>query len=283
MNFRDSAHDLPRKKGTKKAAIQKHKKTPASRMEPYPQEFLFSMQKLTFQREECKAKNCSCSNSHSDSEKRNKYNYANASGSPRRFIREARLKLHHSEKDTKHIIRSARLKLIKYERKSDVPNLTSFKKGATLGMSSAQQSIDFPLFGSNIKTDFSDFFILSCKEGKSSSSGKNKKSSVAPVKHFTGIRFQDKSAGRKSPVSHPLRSHGKNQNYELVSNCQGHNSGKYSDSAVGAASDEDQFLEKSCSQEARLDDMTVNELACYFDDFVHIPKKMSSMAEMMYT
>lgn len=39
----------------------------------------------------------------------------------------------------------------------------------------------------------------------------------------------------------------------------------------------------SCSQEARLDDLTVNELAGYFEDFVYIPKKMSSMAEMMYT
>lgn len=30
------------------------------------------------------------------------------------------------------------------------------------------------------------------------------------------------------------------------------------------------------------DDITINELASYFDTFVHIPKKMSSMAEMMY-
>ncbi|KAH6944746.1 hypothetical protein HPB50_004772 [Hyalomma asiaticum] len=31
------------------------------------------------------------------------------------------------------------------------------------------------------------------------------------------------------------------------------------------------------------DDTTVNELAAYFENFVHIPRKMSSMAEMMYT
>ncbi|CAD6997058.1 unnamed protein product [Ceratitis capitata] len=30
------------------------------------------------------------------------------------------------------------------------------------------------------------------------------------------------------------------------------------------------------------DDVTIDELACYFDTFVHIPKKMSTMAEMMY-
>lgn len=45
----------------------------------------------------------------------------------------------------------------------------------------------------------------------------------------------------------------------------------------------------SCSLQARLtspplqcDDTTIDELASYFDLFVHIPKKMSHMAEMMY-
>lgn len=46
----------------------------------------------------------------------------------------------------------------------------------------------------------------------------------------------------------------------------------------------------SCSVQARMessvppdcDDTSIDELASYFDLFVHIPKKMSSMAEMMY-
>ncbi|XKL69501.1 hypothetical protein PGB90_007270 [Kerria lacca] len=45
----------------------------------------------------------------------------------------------------------------------------------------------------------------------------------------------------------------------------------------------------SCSVQARMesvpvdcDDTSIEELASYFDLFVHIPKKMSSMAEMMY-
>lgn len=41
----------------------------------------------------------------------------------------------------------------------------------------------------------------------------------------------------------------------------------------------------SCSIQARLntpDDTNIDELASYFDLFVHIPKKMSHMAEMMY-
>ncbi|KAH8262774.1 hypothetical protein KR044_000313 [Drosophila immigrans] len=56
-------------------------------------------------------------------------------------------------------------------------------------------------------------------------------------------------------------------------------------------------LSLSCSQEAsnnnaaaaaattngrNCDDVTIGELASYFDTMVHIPKKMSSMAEMMY-
>lgn len=50
-----------------------------------------------------------------------------------------------------------------------------------------------------------------------------------------------------------------------------------------------QVSKQSCSQQARLsqevpfDDTTVEELAGYFDNLVHIPKKMSAMAEMMYT
>lgn len=42
----------------------------------------------------------------------------------------------------------------------------------------------------------------------------------------------------------------------------------------------------SCSHQARMSppcDVTIDELASYFETFVHIPKKMSSMAEMMYT
>lgn len=45
-------------------------------------------------------------------------------------------------------------------------------------------------------------------------------------------------------------------------------------------------MRPSCSQQALMrpcDDWTIDELASYFEQFVHIPKKMSSMAEMMYT
>lgn len=41
--------------------------------------------------------------------------------------------------------------------------------------------------------------------------------------------------------------------------------------------------ERSCAQQARLDDVTMDELAGYFENYVYIPRKMSTMAEMMYT
>lgn len=46
-------------------------------------------------------------------------------------------------------------------------------------------------------------------------------------------------------------------------------------------------VSSSCSHQARIGisqpcDVTIDELASYFETFVHIPKKMSSMAEMMY-
>lgn len=43
---------------------------------------------------------------------------------------------------------------------------------------------------------------------------------------------------------------------------------------------------QSCSQQARnpdYEDVTIDELAAYLDNFLYLPKKMSIMAEMMYT
>jgi hypothetical protein len=43
--------------------------------------------------------------------------------------------------------------------------------------------------------------------------------------------------------------------------------------------------DSSCSSQARSSttDLTVGELAAYFEEYMHLPKKMSQMAEMMYT
>lgn len=60
----------------------------------------------------------------------------------------------------------------------------------------------------------------------------------------------------------------------------GNNSASLSASSASAATS------ASCSQQARLNimpcDVTIDEMASYFETLVYIPKKMSSMAEMMY-
>ncbi|XP_025836809.1 uncharacterized protein LOC108732460 [Agrilus planipennis] len=50
---------------------------------------------------------------------------------------------------------------------------------------------------------------------------------------------------------------------------------------------EEPHLSNTCAHQARLNmsppcDVSIDELASYFETFVHIPKKMSVMAEMMY-
>ncbi|XP_033738842.1 uncharacterized protein LOC117326276 [Pecten maximus] len=257
-----------------KSSDKPHLKKSSSRMEPYPQEVIFSMQKMTLKKEECNTKHCRCTND-SDTENRNKYNYANVSGSPRRLIREARLKLHHSEKDRKHIIRSARLKLIKKDRKSDPTGLNVMKLPQ-----STNNSSDISVFGSGTKKVLSDFSSM-CISSKKSTEKNNSFASfdvdhrhnlTGGRKHSRDIDTNGNSPGSSCSPKAKTARHSKTRSAP----------GRSVESVVSRTS-QDQVLERSCSQEARLDDMTVNELAGYFEDFVYIPKKMSSMAEMMYT
>ncbi|XP_060081130.1 uncharacterized protein LOC132560483 [Ylistrum balloti] len=263
-------------KGSTKSSDKSHQKykKSSSRMEPYPQEVIFSMQKMTLKKEECNSKHCRCSSNHGDLENRNKYNYANISGSPRRLIREARLKLHHSEKDRKHIIRSARLKLIKKDRKSDPTGLNVMK----LSHSNNNFS-DSSVFGSGTKRVLSDFSSMCISSKKTET---NESIALFGVDHR-----QNTSGGRKHSRDIDSNSNSPGSSCSPKAKTARHSKtrsapGRSVESVVSKAS-QDQVLERSCSQEARLDDMTVNELAGYFEDFVYIPKKMSSMAEMMYT
>lgn len=62
--------------------------------------------------------------------------------------------------------------------------------------------------------------------------------------------------------------------------------GGSSGSSNGAAPSASSSAAASCSQQARLNampcDVTIDEMASYFETLVYIPKKMSTMAEMMY-
>ena len=81
---------------------------------------------------------------------------------------------------------------------------------------------------------------------------------------------------RLSPTPHPQR-------WSLPGSKSTGVSALAGSSSEGAAGTQQQ-LSSTCSQQARMNcDVTIDELASYFETFVHIPKKMSSMAEMMYT
>lgn len=69
---------------------------------------------------------------------------------------------------------------------------------------------------------------------------------------------------------------------------QDFNRKKFSDSNILENKEQQSLITRlsdvSCSQQARMgaDDTTIDDLTGYLDDILHIPKKMSHMAEMMY-
>ena len=225
----------------------------SSRMEPYPQDFLSAMEKMTFHSEVCQKKSCNCGELRVKSKK--KLNLASSSAQHRPLIREARLKFHHSEKDCKQVIRAAKLKIFKHGQKQVTKGKVStcnLKAGPRSPVSSSLDTL--PVFGgSSSEEDCSDFAGVAANS-------KPKKDEIKNAFYFKGYRSH---SGVRPKVKRLSES---------------------KDGASGLATSlSGTDLEMSCSQEARLDDTSVDDLAGYFDDFVHIPKKMSSMAEMMYT
>ena len=225
-------------------------------MEPYPQDFLSALEKISFHSESCCKKSCNCSELRVKSKK--KLNLASTSSQHRPLIREARLKFHHSEKDCKQVIRAAKLKIFKHGKSKEskgklctAPNMGS--KSPVLSESDIDK---FPIFGATSDNQCSDY--ASVADTKCSAKNDETKSAF----YFKGYRSRSglRTRTKKSPESAGGAS-----------------------SLTGSISGTDCNLDMSCSQEARLDDTSVDDLAGYFDDFVHIPKKMSSMAEMMYT
>lgn len=221
-------------------------------MEPYPQDFLCSIEKLSFHTEDCRKSSCRCGELRLKSKKH--FNYANSSAQHRPIIREARLKLHHSEKDTKQLIRAARLKIFKTGKFSS--SKLSSKPALPLKYVSNPKSnstVPYTLFCAKLKHgELQDF--------KSVIAASNAESSSTSATSSSSSKFHD----YRTPA-------GKRRWEQL---CESERS-RYSYSDCGK--------ELRCSEGARLDDTTVEELAGYFEDYVHIPKKMSSMAEMMYT
>ncbi|KAL4236984.1 Oxidative stress-responsive serine-rich protein [Mactra antiquata] len=231
----------------------------STRMEPYPQDFLCSIaEKLTFNSEVCKNQSCMCSEVGKKSRKH--FSYASATVSVRPVIREAKLKLHHSEKDKKQVIRAARLKIFKQgklsEKKTGVKQL--FGSHTAIKTPVLPSAHAFPLFGA--------------------SSNLNESHSFKSVSAQSGYKESLTKPSKQGAFSHnSYRSHSRVKRSHEQLSCDNESV------PTQRQSFSDCGKEMRESEQGKLEDVTVDELAGYFEDFVHIPKKMSSMAEMMYT
>ncbi|KAL3867647.1 hypothetical protein ACJMK2_040520 [Sinanodonta woodiana] len=257
-----------KKDTTNNTGKSKTKSPSTSRVEPYPQDFVYSMQKLNFHSETCQSKTCHCGELRLKSKVKQKFNYAHCSVLSKPVIREARLKIHHSEKDCKQVIRAAKLKLHKLGKKPVKKDKAILNPTQIPGLPSNIKSL--PVFGSGIKLNsrgalgFAD--VDSAKRKASTDS--------IPTYSFTGFQTPDLKRGKVSPTSDSSERKSDSLLDEVL---------PAREQTTLSRQESVYSVEQSCSQQARLEETSVNELACYFEEFVHIPKKMSTMAEMMYT
>ncbi len=276
------------------------------------------MDKLNFTQETCQKQGCSCTKKQTSSKDSDSatLNYARACANPkfqqRTVVQEAKLRLHHKQKDHREVIRAARLTLMKRNAdRTEVDHEVLAKK-------------DKVVFGSDKTKEMKGFGSLLQSDEASGAKLKNitpAKSalSAATTKAYSGAAFHGYRSvnivppflrrpsmqtpnsvnGTQSSVSgttcvpachkEPLDMSGlvaglpDNQDKHNQSAVCSSNNGGGSACPIHIAGPCPQ--PQSCSQQARLqlDDMTVEELAYYFEDYVYLPKKMSTMAEMMYT
>ncbi|XP_071117233.1 uncharacterized protein [Haliotis cracherodii] len=249
-----------------------------TRVDPYPVDCVTSLQKLCLSKEKCTKKFCTCviNNSPSTSgSPRHKQNLAHVAVQQRKLIREARFKLHNAQKDKRQVIRAARLQLSQKTVVSSPACENSPKKipPKCIRVSCASSKV----FGSNASQGLANFSSLSANPTS------KPEDATSSRFEFNGYRELQMSStpGLEFP---PATKRCVDSVAGAVSDTRDspHPPQPDRDTATRDTTGEVPAA-KSCSQEARLDDLSVNELAGYFEDFVHIPKKMSTMAEMMYT
>ncbi|XP_013403426.1 uncharacterized protein LOC106168785 [Lingula anatina] len=280
---KNSSAAQPEAKKMKKVTHEKFKATTKVRnyrKAPYSVPDIPSMEVLSFQRDECNCQTCKDDCSHTQTEL--KYNYAriisssNHSMEKKKILHDAKLKLHNSDKDRKTVIRSARLHIIKKSKVSvSIKMPVSNLQLPECGLPSTRT------FGANASglTDFSKMAkdhsadqkaeLVTCERDKEGKRG-----------GYSNYRGETVCTSCSKDVKEICASNGDHPSELPVISRK-----KITRSSSNSPREslETPTLTRTCSQEARLDEMTVDELACYFEDFVYIPKKMSSMAEMMYT
>ena len=302
---------------------------PTVRSRPYSKkEDLPSMEQINLTQETCQKEGCPCTKkqkTRDDSESAT-LNYARVCANPkftqqRKVLQEAKLRLHHKQKDHREVIRAAKLKLLKRNAdRKDLDGVVVAKKDKVVfgSNSSSKKGQGMKDFRSLIACDKPDEIKLSKKNSKTTTTTKSAPFAAAATKVYTGDAFQSyrsisivapfqhspamqsqtvTSSGASASVKTKNDEHegdgsldlraleaGLPQTTEDVVSERGPSEGS-SCSACSPGGSPCPLHAQSCSQQARLqpDDLSVEELACYFEDFVYLPKKMSTMAEMMYT
>ncbi len=285
---------------------------PTVRTTPYSKQRddMPSFDALSLKNEECKRKGCECTVRASKTSAEcgsEPENYAvlcaNSGKYPRRLIQEAKFRLHHTEKDKRQVIRAARLTLSRHRCVKDLEPAAP----APFAIS-ATGAVPEAVFGSKKKHHLQDFGSLiteAAEKKRKTNSGESKDQKQSECSElYASSNFQTQQSlavyrnkGNEEGGKANCDSGGTNRS-ALDLRCLQTGLGdseaggaRSSPSTNGAATSQCPLHPGRCSrpctcaEQARIspDDLTVDELAGYFDDFVYIPKKMSSMAEMMYT
>ncbi|PSN44475.1 hypothetical protein C0J52_10950 [Blattella germanica] len=155
-----------------------------------------------------------------------------------------------------------------------LPEKTKSSESVSTSSRNTSNTKSIELFGRSAESqqDFSSLFLLPCKNLSKDRNTKYSEASFQSMRPNRSKCVACKGGLKSKKAVKDGESHVGNSYKKLASN---------GNTANGSSS-------QSCSQQARMtasgscDDVTIDELASYFDVFVHIPKKMSHMAEMMY-
>ncbi len=263
---------------------------------PYTRDELPCLDKLTFTKEEkCNKTQCQCNSGAKCENKESDLNFVKAlSGKSRTqkkvLLREPKLRLLSTRhRDSKQIIRAARLRLNKQNQPSNFIKKSNSKEPRKLVRGKEKDTV----FGSGSSSDESDsnFHGIAAKsptvkhKGQpfDTSSFQTYRSLSSSIPNQTAMQPRDplQASGATATPYSPQRNKGLDERKRKAKTPPSPEPSDTNPCPVHTGSCT--RLAHSCSQEARLDEFSVEELASYFEDFVYIPKKMSTMAEMMYT
>jgi len=262
------------------------------RKSPYKKrDELSQFEKLSLVNEICRRRGCACTKTSVAGKRREaSENYARLCTQDDQYsdeaIQEARIRLHNHQKDQREVIRAARLKIHRHATTGawvtqpapalNQPTSTSITSNNQLAPTPL--SSDNQLFKNTATKDLPTFGSLAA--AASSKPPESEEGAAGKDADLSGASFQSLrgATAAMSPATLPVAD---------TLNLDGLSHSLTQVSATGTCtlhSHSRGLCSCSCALQARLTpyDLTVDELACYLEDFVYIPRKMSSMAEMMY-